>query len=343
MARMARPRPDYRKAYSLLRQVVEIERAVRRGDYPSQARLARLLEVSGKTVQRRLHFMREMLDAPLAYDDRRKGWHFTEPHWRPPAVSLRNRELVALELACRAALHHPLAPWAEDLRRLFQKLTDGLGNAVRIEDGAAGPAFHFGATPASRVEPATLATVLRAIELRRTVQMDYHVLGRDRRTTREVDPYVLRAVRGVWYLAGRDHLYGQVPLFNLSRVTRIKLGTRRIDDVAAATFDADQYFQHALFASVGRHPLRVELEFTGAPARLVAEFEWHQSQTLVRVRGGRTRLTLDVADSDELRAWILGWGAAVVVRKPLALRDAIATEHRAAAARYGRRGRRARR
>jgi hypothetical protein len=52
--------------------------------------------------------------------------------------------------------------------------------------------------------------------------MRYNPLGTDEVRQYVLDTYVLRHARGAWYVAGRDHRTEHVPLFNLSRVARLR-------------------------------------------------------------------------------------------------------------------------
>jgi predicted DNA-binding transcriptional regulator YafY len=50
------------------------DRCVRSGRYPNAAALADRFEISRKTAQRNIDFMRDRLAAPLEYDPSRRGW-----------------------------------------------------------------------------------------------------------------------------------------------------------------------------------------------------------------------------------------------------------------------------
>ena len=50
---------------------------------------------------------------------------------------------------------------------------------------------------------------------------------------------------------------------------------------------------------------------------------WHPSQTLIDLTDGRLEVTLHVADTLEVRRWILGFGSEAEVLEPAALREAL--------------------
>jgi predicted DNA-binding transcriptional regulator YafY len=70
----------------------------------------------------------------------------------------------------------------------------------------------------------------------------------------------------------------------------------------------------------------VRIAFHGASAHAVAEREWHPSQHIETRRNGTVVLSLKVADTLELRRWILSFGSEAEVLEPLSLRDEIRDE-----------------
>src|SRR5207247_920569 len=68
----------------------------------------------------------------------------------------------------------------------------------------------------------------------------------------------------------------------------------------------------------------------GAVAKGVAPYSrerlWHPTQKLPDLPDGRLELTVQVADTQEVRRWILGWGAQAEVLQPIAMREALRQE-----------------
>jgi predicted DNA-binding transcriptional regulator YafY len=56
-----------------------IYEAIRAERRPNCSLLAKRLEVSAKTVQRDIDYMRYQLNLPIEYDQERHGFYFTEP------------------------------------------------------------------------------------------------------------------------------------------------------------------------------------------------------------------------------------------------------------------------
>ena len=80
-------------------RVLEIHKIVRTGKYPNCSSLAEEIEVTAKTIQRDVTFMRDQLGMPLEYDKLRHGYHYTREVHEFPMLQLSRNDLVALFLA----------------------------------------------------------------------------------------------------------------------------------------------------------------------------------------------------------------------------------------------------
>jgi len=75
-------------------------------------------------------------------------------------------------------------------------------------------------------------------------------------------------------------------------------------------FNVEDYVQDALMVMRGRR-MDVELLFSRTAAAWMKDKLWHSSQDTVPMKDGRLRMTLKVADTDELIGWILSFGSQV--------------------------------
>jgi len=61
-----------------LDRMQRIFHAIKLSQFPNRVRLATDIEVTTKTIQRDLDFMRDRLNLPIAYNDQRQGYEFTQ-------------------------------------------------------------------------------------------------------------------------------------------------------------------------------------------------------------------------------------------------------------------------
>ena len=66
--------------------------------------------------------------------------------------------------------------------------------------------------------------------------------------------------------------------------------------------------------------------FARSLARYIRERLWHPSQKLRDLPDGRLEMTLEIADTLEVRRWILGYGVQAEVIAPEGLREALRAE-----------------
>src|SRR5437868_6188678 len=69
--------------------------------YPNARIIAEHFEVTAKTAQRTLEFMRDRMRLPLAYSAEQRGWYYTEPIHGMNPIEMTEGELVAILLVER--------------------------------------------------------------------------------------------------------------------------------------------------------------------------------------------------------------------------------------------------
>jgi predicted DNA-binding transcriptional regulator YafY len=100
--------------------------------------------------------------------------------------------------------------------------------------------------------------------------------------------------------------------------------------------DAKRYEAEA-FGVEWEKPMRVVVRFRADQAPYVREREWHPTQRLRELAGGRVELTFQAGGRFEIARWLLGWGDAAEIVQPAVLRREIAMTLQKAATMYRRR------
>ena len=244
---------------------------------------------------------------------------------KPPRLT--RSEAIALLVMGRAVAALPGLEEAASLRSALGKLAGAVspGEAARASELADAVAVELGATGDD-----LLAELRRAVGERARLRIEYYSSGRDEMTQREVDPLLLCASLGYWYLIAIDHLSGEERTF---RVDRIR-GTAATGEsfVPPEGFDASRYLDGPFFTPSPRDLLvTLELGPGAAWIREVVPFENEKE-----LPDGRFRFELRTPHFAWLVRLLLTAGEAATVVDPPELRDAVREAAARALARYER-------
>jgi len=316
------------------RHVLLIDQQIRSGRSPNCRELAEELEVSRRTVLRDVDFLRYDLGAPVEYNPERKGYVYTEPNWIMPTVRITEGELFALLVAEKALEAYAGTPWAGRLQRVFDRMVASLPDRIEVAPQELLPRVSFDTSAVSLIDPAILETAGTAIRDNEALRIRYKPLHARKAKQYTIDPYVLRQTRGAWYLVGREHRSGHVPMFNVSRMVSAQR-TGVAFDYEMAGFDAKAYFEETFGVHETARRYRCAIEFSGIAAQLVRERQWHPQQELKELPRGRLRFEVTVSHLDDIWPWVLSWGAEAKVVRPKELKDLVAEQAVGIVERYG--------
>lgn len=292
--------------------------------------LARRLAVSERTVQRDIEAL-AAAGIPVRATRGPGGGYRLDGGYRTRLTGLGLDEAGALAFLGLAAPAQQLG-LGEVLEAARTKVWAALTGAGRERARGSAERFHLDpvrwyGTP----EPVPcLLDLAAAVWADRRARLDYLRGGRS--ASREVDPLGLVLAAGDWYLVAlRD---GERRTYRVSRVRAVRVLDEPVRRPAG--FDLAQTWAQARRELEAGHAV-VEVTVRVAPAALP------RLRRLVAVPGQERLPVTSVADLEvsvpfESEAWaataLLGLGGAVEVLAPPALRRRVASEARAAAARY---------
>jgi predicted DNA-binding transcriptional regulator YafY len=297
-----------------LERMLRIHQALQAENYPNATQLAAELEVSTKSIQRDLDFMRDRLELPIEYNPQRFGYHYTGEVTSFPTMHITEGELVALVIAEKALEQYRGTQFEKPLLSAIRKIEQSLPDTISLNlaDIEQTISFRTRAEPILNLE--TFDVLAKATAQRRQLELTYRKAGNREGEVRVIDPYHLANINGEWYLFAYDHARKDIRTFVPARVLALK--------PTGKTFQRSQKFslEKRLRGSFGVHSsegeFEVGLRFNPHAADYVREKKWHESQQLRELKDGGVELTMKLSSLGEIQRWVLSWGGDVQVLKP---------------------------
>ncbi len=303
---------------------MRIHAQIKAGEFPNCRKIAEQIEVSSKTIQRDIDFMRDRLGLPVEYDPLRFGFHYTQEVTSFPSIEVSAGEIAALFVAQKALAQYQGTPFERPLRSAFRKLTDGLKERVSFSWSEMEEAISFHSAGASVADLELFETVSQAVLQSVEIEFEYRTLRSSRYEARRVRPYHIASLENQWYLFGEDLRRGQLRTFALPRMRKARATTARFERPADFSIEEVLSGSFGVFSGKERH--RIRLKFDQFAARLVSERTWHESQRIKAAKDGSMTLQLELAGLEEIERWILSWGSHVRVLQPLELAKRVKKE-----------------
>jgi proteasome accessory factor B len=293
--------------------MLRIHQAIQGGRFPNTTKLAGQLEVSTKTVQRDLEFMRDRLGLPLQYHPQRFGYHYTEEVNSFPTLQLTEGELFALLVAEKALQQYRGTTFERPLISALKKMEQSLPETVSINLTELGEAISFRTRAEPLLNLAVFDALAKSVARRDQLEIQYRKPGQAQAEARVVDPYHLGNINGEWFLFGYDHLRKDIRTFVPARIKSVRTTGTRFEKPTDFSLEQRLKDSFGVHFGVGRHD--VVIRFAPEVADYIREKRWHHSQELKELRGGGAELKLRLSSLGEVERWVLSWaGQATVIR-----------------------------
>jgi proteasome accessory factor B len=301
--------------------MLRIHQALQAGGYPNATTLARELEVSPKSIQRDLVFMRDRLNLPIAYEESRFGYRYTEEVKAFPSMHITEGELVALVVAEKALQQYRGTSFEKPLLSAIRKMEQSLPDTISVDLADVEQTISFRTRAEPLLDLQVFDTLAKATAHRQQLEITYRKPGQRQTERRVIDPYHLANINGEWFLFAHDHLRQDLRTFVPARMQAIKRTGKTFP--RPQEFSLEKRLRGSFGVRSGHGDYTVVLRFTPRVTDYVREKKWHESQQRRDLRDGGVELTLRLSGLEEVTRWVLSWGGDARVVKPRELAEAV--------------------
>jgi predicted DNA-binding transcriptional regulator YafY len=299
--------------------------------------LAEMVECHTRTVYRDLEALQAAgFPVTTERDGHRMIWSLLDPQRHTLPIPLSLPELMALYFGRSLAGVLKGTVFYDALESLFAKIKSLLpADMLQLLDRAQ-ESVTVAVSPAKPHEPyrAMIDVVSQAILQRRKLDVVYRAMHGRVDSRRRVAPYRLLFFEGSFYILGHCGLRQDIRVFALDRIRQLDLTDETFAVPDGLNIDD---FLKASFGVFQGPPAKVKIRFAKDIAGYITEKSWHPSQKVSARPDGSVIFEAEVAGTEEIKHWVLKWGAAAEVLAPGSLREEIRREAGKMVKKYGRR------
>lgn len=279
-----------------------------------------LSNLSERTVRRDLEALQAAgFDVDVHDTDRGHVWKLGKSLRDPARISATATELLALSMGRNLLLPLKGTPYWQGIESLWQKMKETLPEPVWKHFTRRRQSVLVRGAPAKSYQrqQGILATLNRAIQQHRAVQIEYQSLGQSQPQLREIEPYALVLHQGSLYLvaaacdAAPDGPLRHLKLDRFHRATPLDRRFRPRKD-----FDAEQHFADSLGVYKSGRPQTFVIRCTSRAAVWIREDPWHPLQQIEEGPSGDVIVTIPAAHELEVISRVLAWGADAELLSP---------------------------
>jgi predicted DNA-binding transcriptional regulator YafY len=302
-----------------------IDRELRENRYPNCFQVARMFNVSRKSIQRDIDFLRYQLGAPIDYDPRRKGYFYTQEWSFDPMHLLDEEESESLASVCRMLARYRGSPFYDEVCRAIEKLVHASSPEPAGEEHPGHIAY---VTPETGLfDQAVLPLLEEAIRGRRKVIVTYRSLSNRNLTETRLRPYRLHYCQfsGSWHLIAWCETLHETLSFPVCWIQELKQTGERFS--IPSLFSVSNSMETGVLEGL---PVQreVSIRFSSAQSRWIREHPWNSGHMIEEHDDGSLTLRLGVSSLDAVKRWVLQYGAQAEVLEPPELREMLMSEAR---------------
>ena len=308
-------------------RLLKIDEQLRAKRFPTARSLAKEFDVSKRTVERDIEFLRDRYEAPIEYDHSKCGYAYTQETFFLKSLFLTDEELFSAAVFEKALQQYRNTPIEGRLKAVFAKLTELLpDDAVSVNTMWLGDSLTFIPEPSPEISPEIFDAVFSGVKARRAIRFRYRSLTQTEAAVRTCEPYHIVCQRGAWYVIGRCADKNEERIFSFSRMSEIEVLKDWAFELPTG-FTVEQYIDKNVGVWLNRRePFTVRLLFSASVSVFAEEHIWNEEQTVLVYEDKSVEVSFKTTQFEEIKRFVLGQGATVQVLEPPELVQAVQKE-----------------
>ena len=281
--------------------------------------------LSESSLRRDFRYMKNQLGAPLAYDKKRHGWHYTKP-FKLPAEGFSDDEILYLELMKSLVNQNSNDDF---LYKAFDKLLDKIIPARHVEkeplkqvqgdslrhaelvSASIRDRFYIAPRPKQLIDKGVVEKILEAIKNNYLLDFNYFSKWEPEERHRKIMPFQLVFDSGSMYLyaaSSNPRVLGP-RLYKLSKMHNVELIKSRNFELPANYRFRENFEEGRFGAFQYDEAYDFKIEFSGEARSTVRECVWSDNQIVEEnQKEGTTVISFTSSQWIPIFRWLLSFG-----------------------------------
>lgn len=306
----------------ILYYIMEMDKAIRNGEYPNAQTFKAEWGLSRSTVCRYIDVLRDTYMAPIEFDFKRNGYYYSDNTFFIQNVMLKEGELLTLSTIFPMLEQYKNTPLEASFKNIMSKILDMLPDNISVDSSLINNEVHFISEPATYLKEGIFDTFLKATKTHRTVEVEYKSATDKTFEKRLFDPYHIICQQGSWYVLGYSHSSNAIRTYAMPRINAARIMEKSFK--IAPDFKLNKHIdpEFGIWNSAAEK-VKIEIQFEEKIKTYVMEREWHKDQVIKENSDGTVYLSFETNQLEQAARWIMQFSGAAKVLNPPELKEMV--------------------